>query len=110
MSNALGHAYAYKRGAGDAVVKTSGGSTQYTNVLVKFTDEQVSKDLIMRSYMVLSKGGVRYTLYGGSVQRSIGYVAYQNRAAFRPGTAPYEYVWSLIHIAYGNRYDGEYQH
>lgn len=110
MSNALGHAYAYKRGAGDAVFKTSGGSTQYTNVLVKFTDEQVSKDLIMRSYMVLSKGGVRYTLYGGSVQRSIGYVAYQNRAAFRPGTAPYEYVWSLIHIAYGNRYDGEYQH
>ena len=109
IDNAAGHAYAYKRGVDDAVFKTEGGLTQYTNVLVNFTDEQVKEDLIMRSYMILSKDGETYTLYGGAVQRSLGYVAYQNRAAFQPGTAAYEYVWALIRLAYGDTYDAEYR-
>ena len=90
-------------------VSVRNGTTQYTNVLVGFTDEQVDKDLIMRSYMILSKDGEQLALYGGEVQRSLGYVAYQNRAAFQPGTAAYEYVWALIRLAYGDTYDAEYQ-
>ena len=43
------------------------------------------------------------------MQRSLGYVASQNRAAFQPGTAAYEYVWALIRLAYGDTYDAEYQ-
>ena len=36
------------------------------------------------------------TLYGGCVTRSIGYVAWQNRDTYKPGTASYKYVWSII--------------
>ena len=109
MSNALGHAHAYRRGVGDPVFRTVNGLTQYTNVLVNFTDEQVTRDLVMRSYMILSDGTEQIILYGGPVQRSIGYVAYQNRNAFKPGSAAYEYVWALIRITYGDLYDEEYQ-
>ncbi|MBR4473885.1 MAG: Ig-like domain-containing protein [Oscillospiraceae bacterium] len=101
--------YAYKRNTADPVFKTVNGMSQYTNVLVGFTDEQVPRDLVMRSYMILSGSGDQIIIYGGAVQRSIGYVAYQNRNAFQPGTASYNYVWNLIRITYGNRYDSEYR-
>ena len=42
------------------------------------------------------------TLYGGCVSRSIGYIAYQNRDTFKPGTAAYEYVWGIIKAVYKN--------
>ena len=48
-------------------------------------------------------------LSGGTVYRSIGYVAYQNRNSFRPGTAAYDYVWEIIHYVYGSEYDSEYK-
>ena len=43
------------------------------------------------------------------MSRSIGYIAYQNRAVFDPGTDAYQYVWEIIHAVYGDQYDSEYQ-
>ena len=102
--------YAYKRGVADPVFAYAGSLVQYTNVLVGFSDEDCKEDIAMRPYMILQDAaGTSYTLYGGTVYRSIGYVAYQNRNSFRPGTAAYDYVWEIIHYVYGSEYDSEYK-
>ena len=102
--------YAYKRGVADPVFAYAGSLVQYTNVLVGFSDEDCKEDIAMRPYMILQDAaGTSYTLYGGTVYRSIGYVAYQNRNSFRPGTASYDYVWEIIHYVYGSEYDSEYK-
>ena len=102
--------YAYKRGVADPVFAYAGSLVQYTNVLVGFSDEDCKEDIAMRPYMILQDAaGTSYTLYGGMVYRSIGYVAYQNRNSFRPGTAAYDYVWEIIHYVYGSEYDSEYK-
>ena len=102
--------YAYKRGVADPVFAYAGSLVQYTNVLVGFSNEDCKEDIAMRPYMILQDAaGTSYTLYGGTVYRSIGYVAYQNRNGFRPGTAAYDYVWEIIHYVYGSEYDSEYK-
>ena len=102
--------YAYKRGVADPVFTYAGSLVQYTNVLVGFSNEDCKEDIAMRPYMILQDAaGTSYTLYGGTVYRSIGYVAYQNRNSFRPGTAAYDYVWEIIHYVYGSEYDSEYK-
>ena len=102
--------FAYRRGVSDPVFAQSGAAMQYTNVLVGFGLDQCSRDLIMRPYITLrDAGGATVTLYGGSVQRSIGYIATQNRTVFPAGTPAYEYVWNIIHAVYGNAYDSDYQ-
>ncbi len=111
----LGHSYiksnyAYKKGVADPVFAYDGNLVQYTNVLVGFTNDQCKNDIAMRPYMILEDGdGRQITIYGGIVYRSIGYIAWQNRAALDPGTAAYEYVWDIIHHVYGNKYDAEYK-
>ena len=101
--------YAYKRGEADPIFKDTGDLIQYTNVLVGFTMEQCKPDLAMRPYIILEKDGKQITLYGGIVERSIGYIAYQNRDSFGNDTEAYEYVWEIIHSVYGNIYDKEYK-
>ena len=103
-------AYAYKKGVSDPVFRQANGLTQYTNVLVGFTNDQCIPDLAMRSYIKLedSSGNV-VTLYGGTLHRSIGYIAYQNRNAFTPGTAAYNYIWEIIHHVYGSAFDADYK-
>ena len=102
--------YAYKRGVADPVFAYAGSLVQYTNVLVGFSNEDCKEDIAMRPYMILQDAaGTSYTLYGGTVYRSIGYVAYQNRNSFWPGTAAYDYVWEIIHYVYGSEYDSEYK-
>lgn len=60
--------------------------------------------------MILSdENGKTYVLYGGLIHRSIGYIAYQNRNAFAPGSASYDYIWSIIHFVYGDAYDADYK-
>ena len=56
-----------------------------------------------------NSAGQTVTLYGGTIHRSIGYIAYQNRAAFKSGTAQYAFLWDIIHYVYGTRYDAEYR-
>ena len=87
-------AFAYKKGEADPVYKVTSSDTQFTNVLVGFSNDQCVPDL---------------TVYGGVVHRSIGYIALQNRKAFQPGTDSYEYIWSIIHHVYGTKYDADYK-
>ena len=95
--NSGNHNYAYKRDVADPVFGTSGGLTQYTNVLVGFDLEECSKDIVMRPYIILQDAeGNQYTLYGGLVTRSISYIAWQNRDTYKPGTAAYKYVHELM--------------
>ena len=89
---------------------TTGNLTQYTNVLVGFSNEQCKPDIVMRPYIILQDAaGKQVTLYGGSVHRSVGYIAYQNRNVFKSGSASYKYVWDIIHAVYGNTYDAEFK-
>lgn len=90
--------YAYKKGVSDPVFANVGNLTQYTNVLVwdSLPDAQLAQDILMRPYIILSKDGETVTLYGGTVSRSIGYVAQQNANTFPVGSAGYNYVHNII--------------
>ena len=102
--------YAYKKGVADPVFATSGNLVQYTNVLVGFSLDQCKDDIAMRPYIILKNAnGQQITLYGGTIYRSIGYIAYQNRTVFQPKTASYNYVWEIIHHVYGDKYDADYK-
>lgn len=93
--------YAYKRDEADPVFGYEGNLMQYTNVLVDFTMDECKDDVAMRSYMILEdESGKQMTVYGGIVHRSIGYIAWQNRDVFTPGTAAYNYVWEIIRHVY----------
>ena len=60
---------------------------QYTNGLGNFINEQCKQDLSLRSYMILEDiDGKEIIQYGGIVNRSIGYISYQNRNEFEPRT------------------------
>ena len=102
--------YAYLKDVADPVFKYTGGLIQYTNVLVGFSDEDCKEDIAMRPYIKLQdESGEVVTIYGGTVYRSIGYIAYQNRNAFKPGSEAYNYVWNIIHYVYGDQYDADYK-
>ncbi len=102
--------YAYKKGKADPVFASTKDLIQYTNVLVGFSLEQCKDDIAMRPYIVLEDAqGNQVTLYGGTIYRSIGYIAYQNRTVFKPKTASYNYVWEIIHHVYGDKYDADYK-
>ena len=99
LGNGNKHNYAYKKGVSDPVFANVGALTQYTNVLVwdSLTDAQLAQDILMRPYIILSKDdGKTVTLYGGTVSRSIGYVAQQNADTFPKGSAGYKYVHDII--------------
>ena len=73
-------------------------------------DDQCVPDIVLRPYIILSDAeGNQVTFYGGSIHRSIGYIAYQNRNVFKPGNASYDYVWGIIHHVYDDRFDEDYQ-
>ena len=96
------HNYAYKRGVNDPVFATVNGRCQYTNVLVGFSLEDCKQTLTLRPYIILKdQDGVLYTLYGGCVSRSIGYIAKQNENAYKPGTEGYRYIHEIIDAVYG---------
>ena len=102
--------YAYKKDVNDPVFASPGNLIQYTNVLVGFTQDQCKEDIAMRPYIILKDGqGNQITLYGGTIYRSIGYIAYQNRTVFQPKTNAYDFVWEIIHHVYGDQYDADYK-
>lgn len=106
LDNSTKHSYAYKKGKADPIFAKENGMIQYTNVLVGFTDAQCQPDLVMRPYIKLkdTATGETVTLYGGSVTRSIGYVAWQNRDTYKQGTASYKYVWNIIDNVDSSKY------
>ena len=97
------HNYAYLKGKADPVFARQDGKTLYTNVLVGFSLEDCAKDLILRPYIILKDmtTGETVTLYGGSVCRSIGYIAKQNADTYKPGSSGYKYVRKIIDTVYG---------
>ena len=102
--------YAYKKDVNDPVFASPGNLIQYTNVLVGFTQDQCKEDIAMRPYIILKDGqGNQITLYGGTIYRSIGYIAYQNRTVFQPKTNAYNFVWEIIHHVYDDQYDADYK-
>ena len=106
LDNSNKQNYAYKKGKADPIFAKADGMIQYTNVLVGFTDAQCQPDLVMRPYIKLkdTATGETVTLYGGSVTRSIGYVAWQNRDTYKQGTASYKYVWNIINNVDTSKY------
>ena len=99
--------YAYKQGVADPVFACNRDVMQYTNVLVGFSPDQCKNDLAIRPYMILEDAdGNEIILYGGIVQRSIGYIAEQNAYTFDPTTeaGAYNYIWDIIHHVYGKEY------
>ena len=92
--------YAYRKGKADPVFARKNGIIQYTNVLVleNLTEADYNKDLTLRAYIRLrnTETGETVTLYGGTVTRSIYYVAKQNADTYKPGTAGYKFVHKII--------------
>lgn len=89
---------AYVAGSSNPVFAVSGGVEYYTNVLTgNFSSEQCKKALAMRPYAILEDaGGQQFAVYGGTVQRSISYIAQQNATTFAAGTSEYNYIHRLI--------------
>ena len=92
--------YAYRKGEADPVFARKNGIIQYTNVLVleNLTEADYDKDLTLRAYIRLrnTETGETVTLYGGTVTRSIYYVATQNADTYKSGTAGYKFVHKII--------------
>ena len=92
--------YAYRKGEADPVFARKNGVIQYTNVLVleNLTEADYDKDLTLRAYIRLrnTETGETVTLYGGTVTRSIYYVAQQNADTYKPGTAGHKFVHKII--------------
>ena len=92
--------YAYRKGKADPVFARKNGIIQYTNVLVleNLTEADYGKDLTLRAYIRLrnTETGETVTLYGGTVTRSIYYVATQNADTYKSGTAGYKFVRKII--------------
>ena len=92
--------YAYRKGKADPVFARKNGFIQYTNVLVleNLTEADYDKDLTLRAYIRLrnTETGETVTLYGGTVTRSIYYVAKQNADTYKPSTAGYKFVHKII--------------
>ena len=108
LDNSNKQNYAYKKGKADPIFSRANGMIQYTNVLVGFSLEDCAKDLVLRPYIKLKDmtTGEIVTLYGGSVCRSIGYVAKQNENTYKPGSSGYKYVHKIIDAVYGKTEQG----
>ena len=108
LDNSNKQNYAYKKGKADPIFSRANGMIQYTNVLVGFSLEDCAKDLILRPYIKLKDmtTGETVTLYGGSVCRSIGYIAKQNENTYQPGSSGYKYVHKIINAVYGKTEQG----
>ena len=108
LDNSNKQNYAYKKGKADPIFSRANGMIQYTNVLVGFSLEDCAKDLVLRPYIKLKDmtTGETVTLYGGSVCRSIGYIAKQNADTYKPGSSGYKYVHKIINAVYGKTEQG----
>ena len=102
--------YAYRKGVAAPVFQQTATHIQYTNVLVGFDDDMCIPDIAMRPYIILEDAqGNQVTIYGGTIYRSIGYIALQNKNVFKPNSAAYDYVWGIIHHVYGDQFDADYK-
>ncbi len=83
--------------SGFRVLQKNGDQNLFTGMLTGLgTDRDIlNKDLVSRPYAVLERDGEEISIYGGTIQRSIYYVAKQNEG-WRVGTAYNDYIKSII--------------
>ncbi len=77
---------------------------QYTGAFVFDGDnaETSKMELQIRTYMILQDAnGNQVTIYGGELQRTIGYVALQNQNTYKNGTAADKFIENIIGLYLG---------
>ena len=79
---------------------TANGRDWFTGMLTNLPDDAdtLSMDILSRPYIVLERDGEQIVIYGGTVRRSVYYVATQNRDVYEPGTAYDNYIENIITI------------
>lgn len=89
---------AYQQGKKNPIYTRGQGIEYYTNVLVGFsTKSHYVDDLAMRPYVILQDAnGNQFTIYGGTIYRSIEYIAQQYSGIYNEGTAAYKYVQEIL--------------
>lgn len=93
-------------GGRDAVFSRQGGDIWYTGMLVNLQLDLCDDELLLRPYMVLENAkGEQIVIHGGTLQRNIGYVAYQNKD-YKPNKAAEDFIWSIIRAVYGKDFAG----
>lgn len=93
-----GRAYWTEGGAvRDLVFETAAGRDRFTSVLIGLPAAEYKTDFAFRGYIILVRDGVRYTLYGPVVARSIYTVAGQllDRGEFAAGTPADQFLRKL---------------
>ena len=98
-NGAISYVYGGDAGEQFRLFSKEGSYNRFTGMLVGLEgDAQTLKsDIVSRPFAVLENAsGDQITLYGGSIQRSIYYVALQNRDYWDEGTAYDDYVESII--------------
>ena len=92
--------YGGKAGKDFRVFSSSNGRDWFTGMLTGLgTDAKtLDKDIVARPYIVLERNGDQITIYGGTIQRSIYYVATQNRNYWAAGSEYDDYVEQIIAI------------
>ena len=107
-TTANGTSYAYLAGKRDSVFSRGDGSLLYTGMLTDLGSDKdtLKRDLLARPYFVMERKNAdgttdSVTLYGGQIQRSIYYVACQNRDYWAAGSAYDNYIESIIATAEG---------
>ena len=99
--------YAYRPGD-DRIFSRQGADIWFTGMLVGNElelPENAKLELLMRPYFILEgPDGEQIPIYGGQFQRSLGYVALQNRDYTGGGQAAYDFIWKIIRNAYGEDY------
>lgn len=93
--------YVYGGDAGEKfrLFSKEGSYNRFTGMLVGLDGdaETLAADIVSRPFVVLENAdGDQITIYGGSIQRSIYYVALQNRDYWADGTAHDKYVENII--------------
>ncbi len=82
----------------DRVFETVDGRQRFTSVLVGLPATRYKTEFAFRGYIILQKDGVRYTLYGPPVARSIYYLAQRllDRGDYAPGSAEDVFLRGII--------------
>ncbi len=91
--------------SGERTFSNDGTNLRYTGMLVFDVDdakslENCAKEILWRPYMVLEKDGQQVVIHGGMIQRSVGYVAYQNRN-LETTAENHAFIMTIVDYVYG---------
>ena len=98
-NGAKSYVYGGSAGSNYRQFSKEGSLSWFTGMLTDLPGDAatLAKDILSRPYAVFENAdGDQITLYGGSIQRSIYYVALQNKDTWASGTAYDNYVEKII--------------